>query len=168
MKTEYKTLKKLAVDYLSARKAFLEKSRDIDSLKGNDNIMGRIGELVALQYFEKEHNLTLTKAKSKVEKNYDLCSSDMKTRVSVKLISCENGIGQTTKVTGDWTDFVLVHLKDYKVIEIGHVSRKRFEDAVQDKRISASPLTRRTMLQPEHLFGKYGRIINGSKVKDYL
>lgn len=165
---EYSELRDLAKSYLKARKAFINKARNLDYLVGNDNIMGRIGELVALRFFEVEHGVRLNKAVKKNEKDYDLYSTDKKIRVSVKLISCENNIGQTTKITGDWTDFVLVHLKDYKVIEIGHVKRNRFDDAVKDKRISASPLTRRTMLQPEHLFGKYGRVINGAKVKGYL
>ncbi|HET6244656.1 MAG: hypothetical protein H0V01_14970 [Bacteroidetes bacterium] len=165
---EYEKLQALAISYLKARKDFLDQAKNVEALKGNDNIMGRIGELIALQFFQKEMGLILIKAKSKVEKEYDLHSADKKTRVSVKLISCENSSGQTTKITGDWTDFVLVHLKDYKVIEIGHVNRKGFIKAVEDGRINANPFTRRTMLQEGHLFGKYGRVITGERVKGYL
>lgn len=165
---EYQKLQHLAVSYLKARKAFLTKSKDFESLKGNDNLMGRIGELVALQFFKKEKGVDLEKAFKKNEKEYDLCSNDKKTRVSVKLMSCENKSGQTTKITGNWTDFIFVHLVDYKVSEIGHVEKKDFDRAVKDGKINKNPYTRRTMLNKDHLLGKYGKVLSGKKVEGYL
>ena len=165
---EYQKLQNLAVAYLNARKKFLQKAKDLEHLKGNDNIMGRIGELVALQFFKKVHGIVLSKAFKKNEKEYDLCSEDKKIRVSVKLMSCENQSGQTTKITGNWTDFVFVHLKDYKVTEIGHIDRQGFNKAVKEKKISPNPFTRRTMLGEEHLLGKYGKVRRGKEVEGYL
>jgi len=165
---EYTKLQKLAVNYLNARKEFLQKTKDLEHLQGNDNIMGRIGELIALEFFKREEGIILSKAKKKNEKEYDLCSPDRKRRVSVKLMSCENQHGQTTKITGDWTDLVFVYLTDYKVTEIGYINRVDFNRAVKDGFISSTPVTSRRMLEPAHLFGEYGQVKKGREIKGYL
>jgi hypothetical protein len=44
--------KKLCLDYLNARKAFLDLADKNEVLHGNDNIVGRIGKTIAHSFLE--------------------------------------------------------------------------------------------------------------------
>lgn len=83
-------------DYLAARKVFATVADSNDWLKGNDNYIGRIGELVAMRYLQQHHGLQLKdiKERNKSRKSVDLKAGD--TWWSVKCITDEGKTGRTS------------------------------------------------------------------------
>ena len=83
-------------DYLAARKAFATVADSNDWLKGNDNYIGRIGEMVAMRYLQQLHGLQLNDIK---ERNRSRKSVDLKagnTWWSVKCVTDESRTGRTS------------------------------------------------------------------------
>ena len=83
-------------DYLAARKAFAAVADSNDWLKGNDNYIGRIGEMVAMRYLRQHHGLQL---KDIQERNQSRKSVDLKaggTWWSVKCVTDESKTGRTS------------------------------------------------------------------------
>ena len=83
-------------DYLAARKAFATVADSNDWLKGNDNYIGRIGELVAMRYLQQHRGLQLKdiKERNKSRKSVDLKAGD--TWWSVKCVTDESKTGRTS------------------------------------------------------------------------
>jgi hypothetical protein len=79
-------------DYLAARKAFAAVADSNDWLKGNDNYIGRIGEMAAMIYLREKHGLMVTNARgehaNKSRKAVDIKVGD--TWWSVKCVSDES------------------------------------------------------------------------------
>ena len=71
----YNQLKHLAREYLKARHIFLNAASKLPDLHGNDNIVGRIGELIAIQFLRDQGRL-VEKNLSAVQKGFDLMTSD--------------------------------------------------------------------------------------------
>lgn len=163
-----KKLKKYAVDYLLARHKFLTETEKEDLLSGNDNLVGRIGEFIAINFLKRQGRL-VTKNKNKVEKGYDLETND-KAKVSVKLITAENNRGRTNRVKNPWTEFVLITLNDkYKVDRIGHIKKNEILQAVKTGFLKTEePYANRRMLKDNGLFEQYGRLYKDKDVIDYL
>ncbi len=163
-----KKLKQYAVDYLLARHKFLAETEKEELLSGNDNIVGRIGEFIAVSFLTRQGR-QVKKNKNKVEKGYDL-ETDDKAQVSVKLITAENKSGRTTRVKNPWTEFILVTLNDkYKVDRIGHITKSEMRRAVKEMFVkSEEPMTDRRMTNENGLFDKYGRLLKDKEVSDYL
>ena len=67
-----------------------------DWLKGNDNYIGRIGEMVAMRYLQQHHGLQLKdiKGRNKSRKSVDLKAGD--TWWSVKCVTDESKTGRTS------------------------------------------------------------------------
>ena len=85
-----------STDFLSARKAFAIVADSNDWLKGNDNYIGRIGEMVAMRYLQQHHGLQLKdiKERNKSRKSVDLKAGD--TWWSVKCVTDESKTGRTS------------------------------------------------------------------------
>lgn len=85
-----------STDYLAARKAFATVADANHWLKGNDNYIGRIGEMVAMRYLQQHHGLQLKdiKERNKSRKSVDLKAGD--TWWSVKCITDESKTGRTS------------------------------------------------------------------------
>ena len=83
-------------DYLAARKAFATVADSNDWLKGNDNYIGRIGEMVAMRYLQQHCGLQLKdiKERNKSRKSVDLKAGD--TWWSVKCVTDESKTGRTS------------------------------------------------------------------------
>lgn len=83
-------------DYLAARKAFAVVADSNDWLKGNDNYIGRIGEMVAMRYLQQHHRLQLKdiQVRNKSRKSVDLKAGD--TWWSVKCVTDESNTGRTS------------------------------------------------------------------------
>ena len=154
-----KIIKKAINDYLAARKTFLEVAQRYPAeLRGNDNIIGRIGEYRAFTYLRSK-NMTPQKAKSTSQQGYDIiCNSNRK--ISVKTITSENTLGRTVRLTDPWDDFVLIELnEDYKVKRLGHLTREGFNKAVKENPTwSKKPYVKRTMLGNKGIIGRYGDV----------
>lgn len=93
---------RVAKDYLNARQHFLRESPQ-ELLGGNDNFIGRIGELLAMLYLSQYHGLDLTRPRggesNKSKKAVDLVTRwNTKDEVwwSVKAITAENSKGMTS------------------------------------------------------------------------
>ena len=85
-----------STDFLAARKAFAIVADSNDWLKGNDNYIGRIGEMVAMRYLQQHHGLQLKdiKERNKSRKSVDLKAGD--TWWSVKCVTDESKTGRTS------------------------------------------------------------------------
>ena len=166
--TNKSELQKLAKKYLSARKDFLSAIRqDHPELGGNDNIVGRIGEFIALQFLTNK-NRTVTKCKSATNKGYDiLCSAGR--QISVKTITGESKTGRTTKLKQPWQELVMIYIgKDYEVEKIGHIHIEDFNVAVTQKFIKLNAIADKKYLLEGGLFSKFGKLYSGEAVKNFL
>lgn len=165
---KYDDLKQLAVNYLYARHIFIAESSKFEELTGNDNLIGRIGELIALEFLHRQGRLA-TKNKNLVEKGYDLLTTDNQ-RISVKLITAENKKGRTTRLKKPWTEIVLITLNsNYKVDRLGHITENEFEKALMESFIKdREPYSDRKLLSDNGLFDKYGKLYKEKDVLDYL
>jgi len=154
-----KTILRAIRSYLTGRKYFLTVAqRYAEDLKGNDNIIGRIGEYIAINYLRRK-KMTPKKVRSKSQQGYDIICKGNK-KVSVKIITKENILGRTTRLTEPWDDFVLIEFdKNYKVKQIGHLTKKEFKKALKDHPgWSKKPYVKTTMLGKKGLIGKYGEL----------
>jgi hypothetical protein len=146
--------------YLEARRAFFAiAQKNPDELKGNDNIVGRIGEYLAISYL-RSLSRRPKKVGSNSQKGHDLVEG--MAQISVKLLTSENIKGRGLRLTEPWTELVLINLDtgslEYK---IGHISKAEFEAArLENPTWSATPIVKKTMLGPKGLIGKYGKVLS--------
>ncbi len=82
---------------MRARRKFRRAADKIPELNGNDNLVGRIGEFIALQFLQiKLRRKKLVRNTSAVQKGYDIIADGEK--ISVKIITSENLSGRTTPI----------------------------------------------------------------------
>jgi len=163
----YTELRNLAKAYLEARHIFLKAASSLPDLHGNDNIVGRIGELVAIQFL-RDQGRVLEKNASPVQKGFDLLTSD-KRMISVKVITAENKSGRTTRIKEPWDEFLLITLNDkYRVDKLGHTTKAQLKKAFYKGTISSlEPYTTRKLLENRILFPAR-QVFSGKKVLKYL
>jgi hypothetical protein len=161
MNSDYTQLKAVAREYLEARHQFLTKSAAYPELAGNDNIMGRIGEMVAVQFLRSQGR----KVDKHAASNHaitDLVVVDdngANRLVSVKLISAENKRGTTTRLKSGWDEFILVELHThYEVKRLGWLNLEDVRSQGQETLVESSPITKRSMLDAKGLIGRFGRV----------
>lgn len=162
-------LKKLVRDYLVARKKFRNAADKVPVLRGNDNIIGRIGEFIAVQFLEHRLNRkVVSKNENTVQKGYDI-EADGK-RVSVKIITSENESGRTTPIKDPWDELIIIELGETsKVNRIGFITRNKFVKAIKENLLkNPNPIATRSMFNERRLFKRYGEIFTGKDVNDYL
>lgn len=146
-------------NYLSARKHFLEVARKYPAeLKGNDNIIGRIGEYLAMKYL-RHKKLVPKKVESNSQQGYDIIC-DGKRKFSVKIITMENAIGRTVRLTEPWDEFILIELdEDYSIKRLGHLTKDSFNKAlIENPTWSKNPYAKKTMLGDKGIIGRYGYV----------
>lgn len=154
-----------AIDkYLQARHELLLLGKAYPSrIGGNDNIIGRIGEFIALRFLE-----SLGQSPEKVmgssNPGYDLIEGTIQTQV--KTITEENQKGRNVRLTEPWTQLVLVELgSHYKPKRIGLLTRAQYQRACQENPTwSVTPYVKRSMLGPGGLIGRYGRVYEGGEI----
>ena len=151
-----------AIDvYLKARAALRAMGQKYpERLGGNDNLIGRIGEFIALRYFE-EQGRSPKKAgggHSSTNPGFDLEEGDA--RIQVKVITHENKRGSSTRLKAPWTEFLLIELgSDYRQSRIGHLREQDHVRArAKNARMSKFPVVRRSMLETKGLIGRYGKV----------
>lgn len=163
---DFDKMKSLAVDYLKARETFIKRSKDFRELDGNDNIIGRIGEYIAMKYLSNSGR-AVTKCSSKVNKGFDLRCGEEET-ISVKLITAENKSGRTTSLKQPWTELIIITLSpEYKVDRIGHILHTNFIQ-VQSKYFRKQAYAHRNLLKDDGLFALHGKLLKGPEVENYL
>ncbi len=162
--------KKLSRAYLLARRRFKDATHKEHPLRGNDNIVGIIGEFVAVQFLEKEFKRKSVKRnENPVEKGYDIVADGKK--VSVKTITAENASGRTTPIKEPWDELVLVELgENSRVLRIGYTTYKEFEHFRKSLNEGEDwrPVASRSMFNKGGLVFEKRKIFEGTEVKDYL
>ena len=154
-----------AIDkYLQARHELLLLGKAHPSrIGGNDNIIGRIGEFVALRFLEHlgQHPV---KVEGSSNPGYDLIEGTLQTQV--KVMTEENQKGRNVRLTEPWNQLVLIELGEhYKPRRIGLLTREQHHRSCQENITwSVTPYVKRTMLGPKGLIGKYGRVYTGSEI----
>jgi hypothetical protein len=86
---------------------------DSKKIPSNDNIVGRIGEYYAIDYFKQQFpDLSIIPASTTNQADYDFCIGSEK--YSVKTITKENKAGSTTpiKFNENWNYLVAIKLDD--------------------------------------------------------
>ncbi len=144
--------------YLEARKNLLEIGEEYSQrIGGNDNLIGRIGEFIALRFLE---SLGQNPRKMKLTTNpgYDL--RDGKRKTQVKVITAENQRGRTVPLKCGWTQLVLVELDiEYQPARIGLLTKGQHKKALKEKTSrSKNPVVSRSMLGKKGLIGDYGKV----------
>lgn len=168
MKNEGK-IKKLSRDYLVARKKFRDIADNIPEIDGNDNIVGRIGEFIALQFLKYTlKKKSVIRNKNIVQAGYDIMADNKK--VSVKIITTENQKGRTTPIKEPWDELIVIELGDNsKINKIGFITKNQFKKALTDNFLTnKNPIASRSMLKNNRLFDVYGKIYNSKNVEKYL
>jgi len=156
-------LKKISRNYILARKKFRKIADLTPELAGNDNLIGRIGEFIALQFLRETCNRTnVVRNKNIVEAGYDILADNKK--VSVKIITSENIRGFTTHVRNPWDELVLIELDGSEISRIGLLEK----EALLRQNQKPNPIVKRTMLSDEGIIMKYGKVYSGNEVKRYL
>ena len=150
--------------YLQARKNILDLSRKYPNrIGGNDNIIGRIGEFIALRFLESIGQIP-QKIEGSSNPGYDLYEGSIKTQV--KVVTEENQKGRNVRLKKPWNQFLLIELgKHYKPIKIGILSEAQHETALQENPSwSKSPIVKLTMLGEKGLIGRYGKVYGKDEI----
>lgn len=156
-------LRILCRDYLLARKKFREIADKIPELAGNDNIIGRIGEFIALQFLRDICRRThVVRNENPVEAGYDILADGKK--VSVKIITSENENGRITRIKDPWNELVLIEIDYVKILRIGFLER----ETLVERKMNQNPIAKRSMLNDHGTIGKYGKVYTGDRVEKYL
>lgn len=158
-----------AVDaYLEARSRLLDLGhRYPERIGGNDNLIGRIGEFLALRFLEAQGRRP-TKIEHASNPGYDLVDGD--TKIQVKVITAENKLGRNVRLRPPWDELLLIQLdENYQAVRIGSLSRERHERArIDHPKWSATPYVKLTMLGEKGLIGRYGRVYGTDELSSLL
>lgn len=144
--------------YLQARKLILEIGEmHPDRIGGNDNIIGRIGEFIALRFLEAKGQRPI-KVSGSSNPGYDMIEGSTKTQV--KVITNENKKGRSVRLKQPWNQFLLIELGEhYKPERIGLISEVQHKIALSDNPTwSPNPIVKLTMLGEKGLVGRYGKV----------
>jgi hypothetical protein len=154
-----------AIDaYLRARHELLTLGRlHPERIGGNDNIIGRIGEFIALRFLERGGRRPV-RVLGGANPGFDLTEGDA--QIQVKVITEENQKGRNVRLTDPWTEFMLIELgAQYRPSRIGLISREQHRRAcVENNGWSLSPYVKRTMLSQRGLIGRYGRVYTADEI----
>lgn len=130
---------------------------------GNDNIIGRIGEFIALRFLESLGQKP-TKVEGSSNQGYDFIEQEVQTQV--KVITEENKKGRNVRLVEPWTQLVVVELGEgYKPNRIGVLDKCQFQRACsENENWCVTPYVKRSMLGRKGLIGKYGRVYQREEV----
>lgn len=156
-------LREVSTKYLIARKEFLDVANETEELSGNDNIIGRIGEFIAYQFLSDRNP---RKNENISEKGFDIIC-DQNTRVSVKTITSENKAKRTTRIKEPWDELMVIELGEKGIINrIGQLTKEEFLKALsQNRNFGNEPFCKLTMLNPNGLIGRYGKVLSHKEIK---
>jgi len=146
--------------YLLARSRFFEVAEKYPhEMSGNDNIIGRIGEYLALQFLRSKGRCP-KKTKSLSQEGFDLEEGVEPEilRISVKILTSENSKGLGAKLTDPWDEFLLIQFATSDLSgTVGLITREQFTQArAIDPTLSANPRAKSSMLGRKGLIGRHG------------
>lgn len=151
-------------NYLLARKKLLRLGEIYpERIGGNDNIIGRIGEFIALKFLE---NLGQKPTKMTLSSNAGFDLSEGRIKTQVKVITAENTIGRNVRLKKPWNQFVLIQLSEhYDPIRVGVLTETQHKKALKENEgWSKTPIVKLTMLGPKGLIGKYGTVYKEEQI----
>ncbi|HEX2787187.1 MAG TPA: hypothetical protein VHP32_04715 [Ignavibacteria bacterium] len=125
----YKASKEYVKKYLIWRKKLRDFGDSCHYLSGNDNIIGRIGEMIVMRYYE-NRGIKLEKPPITNNPGYDLFNKNEKLYISVKTITDENkrGTGSGLGLNKKWTDLIIVEINaTFKVNRVCIISKADFK-----------------------------------------
>ena len=156
-----------AIDaYLKARAALRFVGEKYPArMGGNDNLIGRIGEFIALRYFEGQGRSPRKVGGGHNSTNPGFDLEEGNARIQVKVITHENKRGSSTRLKAPWTEFLLIELgSDYRQSRIGHLWEEDHAKArKKDKRLTEFPTARRSMLGENGLIARYGKVTHAEE-----
>ena len=159
--------KKLCLDYLKSRKAFLDVANEDEILHGNDNIIGRIGEAIAHSFLEQMERKPKV-VKSQSNPGYDITCKNGAKRVSVKMITSENKTGSTSKIHPKWDELIGIELgEDFKILKLGIINKENFDKEQSKRNESLTPSFSRAKLKENGVFNIAGRVYDKKDLEKY-
>lgn len=150
--------------YLQSRSELIEIGKMYpDLLGGNDNMIGRIGEYIALKFLKKIGQ-NPKKVIGSSNPGFDLIDGNIMTQV--KCITKENINGKTVRLTKPWNQFLLIELdNDYIPERVGIINNEQFNYAIKENNTwSQNPIVKLTMLSGKGLIGKYGKVYKKEEI----
>ncbi|TLP79232.1 hypothetical protein [Maribacter sp. ACAM166] len=157
--------KEICLNYLKARKEFLDFGNSDEVLHGNDNIVGRIGEAIAHSFLEHKYRQPKVLI-NQTNAGYDILCAKGDPRISVKMITSENKTGSTSQIKHDWDELIGIELGEHqKVIKLGVISRANFEGEQKKRGRRLDPNFSRTMLKPNGVFAAAGKVYENEELK---
>lgn len=154
--------------YLRARHELIELGNAHPMrIGGNDNMIGRIGEFLAMQYLEAhgQHPRKATNPRTqelhRSNPGYDFIEGLKFTQV--KTITVESKSGCSVRLKGKWNQLVVVELGEgYRPKAVGTLTLTQFKHALRTyPRLSSTPVIRRSMLAPNGLITRFGHVEQG-------
>lgn len=161
-----KERKRYCREYLEARKKFRHYADSDPVLKGNDNIVGRIGEAIAHSFLEQKDRKPEVNT-SQTEPGFDITCRDNGDQVSVKLITCENERGSTSKIKKPFHIFIGIELDDdFSVLRLGYITHQQFVKGLIEMQRVAEPNFSRNMFKDNNLFGRFGKVYHKEELSE--
>jgi hypothetical protein len=151
-------------NYLQARSAIIAIGKKYPhEMGGNDNIIGRIGEYIGLQFL-KSIGQNPIKVQYSSNPGYDFIDEALQTQV--KVITSENESGKNVRLKKPWNQFVLIELNnDYIPKRIGVLTEEQHQKAIlENPNWSQTPVVKLSMLSKNGLIGKYGKIFHQDEI----
>ena len=166
---EEQIFRSLAKKYLEARNNFLQIAEKNSFTNKNNNLIGLIGEFIAYQFLN-DQKRSPKAPKTKTQKGFDFSCDLDKIKVSVKTISAENTYGSTTIISEPCDELIIVLLdSNYRLERIGLLTKSQFNLAFKNGVIRSHKIyARKSMLNPKGLITKYGKVLAGKAIKNYL
>ena len=159
--------KQLCLNYLKARKEFLEVANNDKILHGNDNIIGRIGEAIAHSVLDQQGRKPIV-VKNQSNPGYDIICELDGAKISVKMITSENKTGSTSKIRHQWSELIGIELdEDLKVKKLGIITRENFHKEQKRRGRISEPNFSRAMLKENGIFNITGKLYNQQELKNF-
>lgn len=146
-------------EYIRARQELIAiAERYPHLLDGNDNMIGRIGEYLAIRYLQ-DSGRKVEKARLRTQKGFDL-TDGRGNRISVKILTNENKRGRGVRQCDPWDELMLIVFDTHSLAyRVGHLSREAFDRArTETPQLSARPIIKTSMLGPKGLIGRHGSV----------
>jgi hypothetical protein len=162
----HKQIQKAIKSYLRARRTVLHLGDEHPELiGGNDNIIGRIGEYIAIRFLARRYRQHPRRVDGNANPGFDLIDRGRR-RTQVKVITPENQNGRTVRLRQPWDQFVLIVLdENYRPHNIGRITAREHRKARRDNpRWSETPVASVTMLNPRGLIRRYGEVSNNFRL----